>query len=264
MFTEFQLTVGAVSRVLDAAIIGLVWLASFWLRFYLPVIEVTKGFPPFATYAALTPLIVVLWAIVFSAQGIYRPQRTLHSGSEAVKLLKSHCAALLCFVAITYVFSEYRYSRGVMAYFGLLGGVALVASRLSMRAMFRALRRHGYRTRNVLLIGQGPSLENLIDRITRFPELGLETVGVLVPDGSDVTAVGGCRALGHFGDVRRVVRETRRTQGFDRAAAAAVGRAGAHPRIRSRTRRSTSRSSPTCTSTSRSVARSRTSTACPS
>jgi Undecaprenyl-phosphate glucose phosphotransferase len=208
MFTEFQLTVGAVSRALDAAIIGLVWLASFWLRFYLPVIEVTKGFPPFSTYAALTPLIVVLWAIVFSAQGIYRPQRTLHSHSEALTLLKSHCAALLCFVAITYVFSEYRYSRGVIAYFGLLGGAALVASRLVMRAGFRLLRRRGYRTRNVLLVGQGPSLESLIDRITRFPELGLEIVGVLVPEASGLLQVGGCRTLGHFGDARNVVRET--------------------------------------------------------
>ena len=208
MFTEFQLTVGVVSRVLDAAIIGLVWLASFWLRFYVPLVEVTKGFPPFATYAALTPLIVVLWAIIFSAQGIYRPQRTLHNRSEAMALLRSHCAALLCFVAITYVFSEYRYSRGVIVTFGLLGAGALVASRLAMRAMFRVLLRRGYRTRNVLLVGQGPSLERLIDRITRFPELGLEIVGVLTPESSTVSEVGGCRALGHFGDVRAVARET--------------------------------------------------------
>ena len=40
-------------------------------------------------------------------------------------LLKAHAAALLCFVALTYVFSQYRYSRGVLIYFGVLGALGL-------------------------------------------------------------------------------------------------------------------------------------------
>src|SRR5207248_1412177 len=108
---------------------ALVWLASFGLRFYAPVIEVTKGFPAFATYAALTPLIVVLWATIFNAQGVYKPERLLPGRPESVVVLNAHLSALLCFIALTYVFSEYRYSRGVVLYFGMLGAVALVAER---------------------------------------------------------------------------------------------------------------------------------------
>ena len=208
MLAQYQLTIGPVSRALDATMIGVVWLASFWLRFNVPLIEVTKGFPAFSTYAALTPLIVVLWAIIFNAQDVYKSRRALRKRSEALMLLKSHCAAILCFVALTYVFSEYRYSRGVIVYFGVLGAVALIVSRLALRALFRVLRLRGFRTHNVLLVGEGRSLELLIDRITRFPELGLSIVGVLVPEGSSAGQVAGRPVLGHFGDISKILKDT--------------------------------------------------------
>jgi len=102
----------------------------------------------------------------------------------------------------------------VIAYFGVLGGVALAVSRVGLRGFFRELRRRGFRTRNVLLVGQGASLESLIARIARFPELGLHVVGVLLPEvtsgGADImpAQVAGRRVLGRFGDVKTAVRET--------------------------------------------------------
>jgi hypothetical protein len=60
MLKRYQHIVGGVFRVVDACVIGGVWLASYWSRFYLPFLEVTKGFPKFSTYASLTPLVMVL------------------------------------------------------------------------------------------------------------------------------------------------------------------------------------------------------------
>jgi Undecaprenyl-phosphate glucose phosphotransferase len=209
MLTQYQLTIGAVGRLLDVTIIGAVWLVSFWLRFHVPLIEVTKGFPAFSTYAALLPLVVVIWAVIFTAHGVYRPQGTPRRVAEAGVLFKAHLSAILCFIALTYVFSEYRYSRGVILYFGVLGAMTLVAGRLALRAVFQGLQRRGYQTRNVLLVGEGPPLELLADRITRFPELGLNIVGVLVPEGSEATQVAGQPVLGYFRDVARAIVATR-------------------------------------------------------
>ncbi|HET6146499.1 MAG TPA: undecaprenyl-phosphate glucose phosphotransferase [Polyangia bacterium] len=196
------------ARLVDATLIGGLWLASFWLRFHVPLIEVTKGFPTFSTYAALTPLVVVLWAVILTMQGVYRPQGSPRRLAEIAVLFKAHLSAILCFVALTYVFSEYRYSRGVILYFGVLGALALVADRMAVRAIFRGLLRRGYRTRKVLLVGEGRPLELLVGRITRFPELGLHISGVLLPAGSAATDVAGRPVLGHFGDVGRALRDT--------------------------------------------------------
>jgi Undecaprenyl-phosphate glucose phosphotransferase len=209
MLRRYQLTIGATARVLDAAIIAGIWLASFGLRFYAPVIEVTKGFPAFSSYAAVTPLVVVLWTLAFSAQAAYRPQNLLSGPGETIALLKSHCLGLICFIALTYVFIEYRYSRGVLLYFGVLGFGGLVAGRTLLRAVFRLLRRTGIRTRRVLLVGDGSSVDLLVEKLHQHLELGLEIRGMLVSDRSAVTCLARIPVLGTFEDVVDVVRNAR-------------------------------------------------------
>ena len=208
MLTESQMTTKAYARLVDGAVIGAAWLASFWFRFYVPVIEVTKGFPAFSRYAALTPLIVVLWAIIFDGHGLYESRKNLHIESQIGLVLRGHVFALLTFVALTYVFSEYRYSRVVLVFFGVLGACGVVLGRLFLRSVFRGLRHYGFQRSNVLLVGDGASLELLIDRISENPELGLDVAGVLLPETSSRSLVRGKRVLGDLGEVAKMTGET--------------------------------------------------------
>jgi len=127
---------------------------------------------------------------------------------EILTLLKSHAAALLCFVALTYVFSQYRYSRGVLIYFGVLGALGLAVSRPVLNALLRLIRQNRAPACNVLLVGHESALELLIERISRFPELGWKIAGVLVPAGSQLAAVAGQPVLGHLDDTQRALRDT--------------------------------------------------------
>jgi len=207
MFAQYRFTVGGLVRLADVTIIGSIWLLSFWLRFHVPIVEVTKGFPPFSTYAALTPLVVVLWTIALEMQEVYR-RCLLRPRDEIMMLLKSHAAALLCFVAMTYVFSEYRYSRGVLIYFGVIGALGLVLSRPALHALLRVIREKRAPAANVLLVGHEGALELLIERISRFPELGWRIAGLLLPAGSQVASVAGHPVLGHLDDTQRALRDT--------------------------------------------------------
>jgi Undecaprenyl-phosphate glucose phosphotransferase len=205
MLTQNQRATNAVLRVMDLAVISGVWLVSFWLRFYVPLVEVTKGFPSFSTYAALTPLIVVLWAIVLDVHGVYDAPRSGNGESVIGSLLKAHAIALISFVALTYIFSEYRYSRVVVLFFGLISVGGLVLGHLIVRAVLRRLRRRGFQASKVLLVGDGASLDLLIERIRQNPELGLEVVGVLLPEQAGRDQVQGLPVLGHFGQVAATV-----------------------------------------------------------
>jgi Undecaprenyl-phosphate glucose phosphotransferase len=206
MFANSLITTKAYERILDVTVIAVAWLVSFWLRFYVPLVSVTKGFPSFSRYAALTPLIVALWAVIFDGHGVYDVNNRARSWLGDV--LRAHVFALATFVALTYVFSEYRYSRVVLVFFGMLAGFGVVLGRLMLRWVFRRLRRHGFQAARVLLVADGNSPGLMIDRIRDNPELGLEVVGVLLPEGSNRSEVNGRPVIGHFGDVGRMVRET--------------------------------------------------------
>ncbi len=212
MLKRYHHIVGGVFRVVDACVICGAWLISYWLRFNLPLIEVTRGFPEFKTYAALSPLVVILWMMVFSSLRIYRSRRMLRRTQEVHQILKAHAVAMLFFIAITYLFSEYKYSRGVMLYFGVLGGVLLVFFRLSLRNSLRAIRRRGINLRHVLAVGEGGSIESLMAKMERFPELGFRLVGAVTQEGSTAATMGGKPVIGHFDEIARLVTETRADQ----------------------------------------------------
>jgi Undecaprenyl-phosphate glucose phosphotransferase len=207
MLKRYHHIIGGIFRTVDALVIGLAWLCAYALRFYFPIIEVTKGFPPFEKYAALTPLVVALWMVIFSYMRVYQSKRMLRRTDEAFEILKAHGTAMLLFITITSLVSEYRYSRAVMLYFGAVGAVSLILLRLFLRNGLREARKRGFNLRHVLVLGEGGALETLIHRIDKFPELGFRILGVLTQEKSTIQSVQGKPVIGHFGQIREFVRK---------------------------------------------------------
>jgi Undecaprenyl-phosphate glucose phosphotransferase len=140
---------------------------------------------------------------------VYEARRTLSQVREIQLLLQGHCAALLLFIAVTYFFEDYRYSRLVMVYFALLAGASMVATRLVTRALLRHLRARGFNLRRVLAVGEGEVLEGLIERLGRFPELGLSVSGVVTREGSRADSVCGKPVVGHFAEISQLIASQR-------------------------------------------------------
>jgi len=209
MLKRYQNLVSGVLGSIDVAILVAAWLASYYLRFSVPLVPVTKGFPPFSVYASLTPFVALAWVSVFAAMRVYKLSRLLGPWHEVQLVLKAHAMSLLVFIAFTYLFEEYRYSRLVTVYFGTLAGVLLVAGRVLVRSGFRALRARGLNLRQVLIVGEGNAVESLIQRFERFPELGLRVVGVVTHEDSPVTNVSGKPVLGHFEHIAELITHTK-------------------------------------------------------
>jgi Undecaprenyl-phosphate glucose phosphotransferase len=107
------------------------------------------------------------------------------------------------------MFKEYRYSRLVLIYFGGLGALAMVGSRVSLRAALRALRARGYNLRHALAVGEGAALKGLIERLDSFPELGLCVCGVVTEQGPESRRYYAKPHLGGFANLVDVIRKTR-------------------------------------------------------
>jgi Undecaprenyl-phosphate glucose phosphotransferase len=114
---------------------------------------------------------------------------------------------MLFFIALTYLFSEYKYSRAVILYFGVLGGVLLVIFRLGLRNTLREIRRRGYNLRHIIAVGEGGAIETLIQRIEKFPELGIRVLGVVTHENSPVQSICKKPILGHFSQVRELIQK---------------------------------------------------------
>jgi Undecaprenyl-phosphate glucose phosphotransferase len=214
MLKRYQCTFGHALMVFDTSAMVGAWCAAYWLRFWFPFkvpvfLEVTQGLPTFASFARELPLVAVVWATVLGSMHVYEGRRMLGQAPQISRVMKAHFVALVVFIAFSFFVKEWRHSRLAIIYFGVLGAMSLVATRLIARAAMGALRSSGRRVRNVLVIGDGFGLESLLERLERFPELGLQVVGTVSAHDSVPPSSGSRRYLGHYGEISEILRTTR-------------------------------------------------------
>lgn len=207
MLKRYNGLIGVIYRFADVSIIVTAWLLAYWIRFY--QLDPTEQMPEFRYYASLSPAVAVLWLVVFTSRGIYQSRRMVRLLREFQDLWHAHGIALLLFVTLAYFAEHYKHSRLMVGYFAILAGLAICAARATVRIALRYVRRRGFNLRHLLIVGEGKSVRAVIDRTHHFPELGLRVAGVVTHEGSTAATVLGAPVLGHFGDLQRIVRQSR-------------------------------------------------------
>lgn len=119
------------------------------------------------------------WVVLVWLGGLYRLRARWSLRADALGLLRA--AGLLAVAVITLLFIVHVSDAS-----RLLVGVLLVATaalaiitRVTLRALLTYLRRRGYMTRFVLMVGANSSAQDLADRIERHADLGLKVIGHL-------------------------------------------------------------------------------------
>lgn len=200
MLKRYYQVFGSLLILTDIFGVVIAWLLAFYLRFYTQIVPVTKGIPPFSRYVALTVPVVFLWLMVFAYFQLYKTNKITRRTTELGNVLKAHCVALLAFLALTAVISEYRFSRVVIIYFAVLSGVYFLFTRLALRNSLRRLVAKGIKNRLVIVVGTGASALALVERMRRMPELGIRIEGFFSADGVDKKNLP-APVLGSYGNI---------------------------------------------------------------
>jgi len=180
------------------------WIAAYYVRFSLPLIEVTKGVPPLSLYLWALTLVEVIWLGTLYVQGLYSAQRRTAWRLFSL-VVKSELIAFLILIAATWFTHRQSFSRVVYAYFFILTSVLMPLSRIWLRRLFINSRRPSYRTRT-LIIGAGELGQRTAARLCDRPELGVDLVGFLAAKPKDIVQrVCNLPVLGSYEEVRRVI-----------------------------------------------------------
>ena len=124
------------------------------------------------------------WVTLVWFGGLYRVRARWSLRSEAVGLLRATAVLLLATITVLFVIKISDASRLLIGVLFIALAVTAVVSRVALRAAFAWLRRRGYMTRNVLVVGANAAGQNFADLIERHSDLGLSVIGHLAgPDG---------------------------------------------------------------------------------
>ena len=192
----------------DLFVIGLAFIVAYALRFYVPLVPVTKGVPPAENYLALLPVVFAIWGLVFQAHGLYDPMRGAAESTERRLLLRASSLAMLIFTAVSFLGIEkaFSLSRLTLLFFYVLATGGVILERAALREILREARRRGYNLRHVLIVGDGDLARAVHERMTRHPEFGLKVRGFLAEDPLRVGGfVGSTPICGQWDEVAEIV-----------------------------------------------------------
>lgn len=193
----------------DLLILSLCWIGAFYLRFYTPIIPVTKGLPLLGDYLILLFFVLAIWIGTFHLTGIYR--RFFNRGQEVWAIFKANFMALMILVFLTFFFQRTEYSRLVFLFFSLLSFLILTLSRFFFKGYFVSLQNSYMSPERVLVVGARELAQEVAETIRNHPELGLVISGFLSRTPQKVgTKIRGIEVLGIYEELDQVIR----TQGI--------------------------------------------------
>lgn len=186
MFNRNQTSIIVTEFATDLLTISLAWIVAYFLRFHTGL-ETPLGIPPKTLYFKLIPFIIVIWGIAFYLSGVYRTSRRQHSPIRRFFQVIQGCVlGTLSFIAFTYFYEEYRYSRLTLLVFAGLHPVSVLLGRRLVHVAMTIYEKKAL-SRQVLLIARRDSLRAALD-ISRNAGIQLqEIVGVILPGDDDRT-----------------------------------------------------------------------------
>jgi len=125
-------------------------------------------------YLLLLGTAILLWHVLMTAQGGYRPTAFLFRIDELVLQFKTSLLLLVLLTSATFIYHQYDYSRLIIffgwLFFVLLGGIG----RQFAHRLREGLHRRGIGRRHVLIAGQGDKRPLFVQRLRENPGLGID------------------------------------------------------------------------------------------
>ena len=124
------------------------------------------------------------WVLLVWLGGLYRTRARWSTRSDVFGLLRATAILAVATIVLLFVIKVSDASRLLIGILFVSLALTAIVSRFVLRGIFAWLRRRGYMTRFVLVLGANPAGQDFADRVERHPDLGLRVIGHLRgPDG---------------------------------------------------------------------------------
>jgi len=160
--------------ITDIVIIFVIWIAVYYIRFYLHIFSAPKGIPAFDRHLRLAIPVTCICYLGCLWSGLYKSKRVQNLFRQFLRLLKASVLSGLMVLAFLYYAMDEPYSRKLLVIFVGLLFVGLSFSHLLVMVGLRLLRARGYNLRHYAVVGGGKKGQLLVRDIQQTGWLGLK------------------------------------------------------------------------------------------
>ena len=190
--------------VFDIFVLTASFTFAYWLRFYSNLLPVPKGIPSFGEYYHFVPVMCLVVIFFIRGAKLYSHKRSHSEFDEFVDIIKAVTAAMLVLMAMTFLYREFSYSRGLLViawatnilFLGLWRGVFTSALNIARRVRGQK--------RRFLVIGTGHSAKEIAGKIISAKRQAYKLIGLVDTDhghsvhSEDIKVIGKIDELGEI------------------------------------------------------------------
>jgi len=203
--------------VIDMLVVLAAFFAAFTLRQHMHIIYRLDLFPDKQVigelrdslkYLNILPVILFTWWASLSASGLYESFRRKNFFELVWGIIKSAFLTMIVIATAAFILKLEFVSRSFIALLFLISCAFLIIERFSIVTFLRNMRKKGYNTRNILLVGTGQRAENFINLVHKHSEWGLRILGLIDVDKEMLNkTISGEKVIGTLDDIPAILNE---------------------------------------------------------
>ncbi|MDD2958068.1 MAG: undecaprenyl-phosphate glucose phosphotransferase [Lachnospiraceae bacterium] len=195
--------------VLDACVTTISYVAAWYIRFHILLLESDVGILPVQTYMFALVFLIPGFLLLNYAFNLYTPKRVLGRRLEASRIFLSNMVGLLIFLSVLFLVNEPDFSRPMLVLFIGINFTLTLIERNVIRVMLMNLRRHGMNLKHIILVGYSKAAEEYIDRIVQNPQWGYQVNGILDDTVRPGTLYKNIRVMGTIDNLEQILARNR-------------------------------------------------------
>lgn len=181
------------------------FLFTYWMRFHSGFFDVLYGVPHVSVYLKVLPVLTIVCVFIMRSKKLYSIKSRLSIVDEFFLVVWSYTLGVFIFMAATFFYREYSYSRSLLFMSWFVLPVFVGAWRFIMNRALFVLRSKSDGKRNLLLVGDGPMVDRLIGHIAGDPHWDYDIKGVVRVKSGKKDAKG-VPVLGSIKDFARILK----------------------------------------------------------
>lgn len=162
---------------IDAGIITIAYILSWYLRFRSGIFVQDAGILPMRIYFSALVFIIPGYLILYSVFQLYMPRRVKSYRAEFWNIIRANGIGFMGFILVLYFTKQEHFSRQMLCIFFIANISLEFASRYLIRYVLWRVRRQGFNQKHILMIGESQPAKRYLEKLRQNPKWGYHIVG---------------------------------------------------------------------------------------
>ncbi|MFQ5707564.1 MAG: sugar transferase [bacterium] len=214
MVQEKEAIVGNASRVIDALVIMIAFVVSYFISLYIRHVyqlgemahAIAYNWEGLVFFARKNAILIFsyipIWLILLTKQGSYKDMRTKSVAKEILILLKAGALATVSLGSLIFLFKMTLTSRLFIGIYSATTILFLIVAKFLLNEFLEYIHKKGLNQINLLIVGTGKRAREFIREVRSHANWGLQIVGLIDDEhGMFGKEIEGFRVLGRIQDI---------------------------------------------------------------